>query len=115
MGELRLSDSPDKLYWKPGKGNFTVKAFSNQLSLLTQGTSGHRGIQLEIWKAKIPPKITIFLWKLNWGILPTNSFISKRIMSISDKCGWCNCANESLNLFWLCSIARWAWDFVVAW
>lgn len=72
---LYLGDEEHVLEWIPGKGGFTTKK-CNKLLCFSPSRIMHKWHL--IWKSKIPPKIAIFLWKIQWGILSTNSFLQNR-------------------------------------
>lgn len=118
LSTISLSNLKDKLFWSPGKGAFTSKICT---SLLQQNHTSNRN-QIEvwnsIWSAKVPPKIRIFLWKLESNSIPTLLLLSQRIQNfnLGSMCPWCRAAEESVkHLFWDCSIAKWAWDYVRTW
>lgn len=120
VNSISLSRREDSLkYWLPSKGVFSTK---NCTLLLTyqaqhsQSTSLNSGVWSKIWSVKVPPKITIFLWKLQWSILPTRQFLNSRLPNLSLMCAWCDKEIESSNhLFWKCELAKWAWDHMGKW
>lgn len=60
--------------------------------------------------------MVIFLWKLQWGVVPTNLLLQRRIILISNRCGWCGVIVESIeHLFWRCELAIWAWSYIGHW
>lgn len=34
---------------------------------------------MKIWKLKVPPKIHMFLWKIENGVIPSKSFLKLRL------------------------------------
>lgn len=97
----------DKVVWSPGKGMFSSKVFSQLLYPSYSSHNDSRKIWKLIWSSKLPPKIAIFMWKIQWGVLPTNLFLNLRLSSISPLCGWCKGQVESMDhLFCSCSLAK---------
>ncbi|KAK1373514.1 hypothetical protein POM88_029707 [Heracleum sosnowskyi] len=116
VGSRVLTDSEDQLIWAPNKGNFSTKTFY-EVNLLQSPHRFNQGtIWNAIWTTKLPPKILLFLWKLQWGIIPTRKFLSIRIQGFNSVCAWCEVADESIDhLFWNCEVAFWAWEFIGKW
>lgn len=111
LSTISLVDGDDQLVWMFDNGTFTSKACSAEI----QKMNGH-AICLHkewniIWSIKGPPKILSFLWRLQWEILPTKSFLNSRLTIITKECAWCGTYTESIpHLFWECELARWTWD-----
>lgn len=116
MTSISLVDSEDELCWLPGKGSWTTKNFRlAYYSSLFQEPHPACGWNL-LWSVKVPPKIKVFLWKLQRKILPTNMFLGNRIQSIPTVCKWCNVHPESIDhIFWQCEVGKWAWNFICGW
>lgn len=111
-----LSNTRDVLEWIPGKGVFSAKSFGQLSSQNSQASNSCQKIWEVIWNIKVPPKISIFLWKVQWGILPTCDFLHRKLSDFSPLCKWCNNESENINhLFWDCSLAKWVWDFIGKW
>lgn len=117
LQEINLNDSRDMLGWKPSKGGiFSAKEFVKLSSSSIQIGNSRSHIWEIIWKIKVPPKINIFLWKLQWGILPTYAFLHRIMPDSPLVCKWCNLEIEDIkHLFWDCCLAKWAWDFIGNW
>lgn len=114
--EIRLMEGEDGLLWTPGDGEFSSKKCCKVLMNSNEETYSPFSIWNRIWKAKVPPKIAIFLWKLQREIVPTRKFLSERIATVPTTCLWCNEAVESINhLFWKCTLASEAWNFIGHW
>ncbi|XP_021726229.1 uncharacterized protein LOC110693417 [Chenopodium quinoa] len=63
-----------------------------------------------IWKLNIPPKWSLFLWKLVMNGMAVKSNLVKRGIEIEDYCDSCGTTEEDLqHLFRMCSFARYAW------
>ena len=113
---LSPSSTLDSLSWLHSRGKFSTQICSRLMekkSCLRMQTHKIWGI---IWTIKCPPKVQVFLWKLQWGIVPTNLFISKRLRSHVSHCSWCNSNPESINhLFWNCPLAQSMWKVISHW
>lgn len=62
-----------------------------------------------IWRLKIPPKIYMFLWKIEHGILPSRAFLSSRLRSstIDVSCKICGGSIEDqMHIIWLCPFCK---------
>lgn len=106
----------DALIWLHSGNKFITKLCST----LIESKSGLQLQKLKIWRIiweiKCPPKVLVFLWKIQWGIVPTNLMLSVRIRTHSPLCKWCNMAPESINhLFWACPLANSVWNFISHW
>ena len=115
LRSMIFSSKEDVLVWVPANGRFTTK--DGYSILVKSDYSGHRfNVWSQIWNIKAPPKILAFLWKLAWGILPTKSFLNKRLTSVTDTCTWCIITEETIShLFWTCELAQWAWNYIGTW
>lgn len=116
LSAVTLGHGQDIIYWSPGKRSFSSKVFGQCQSMRTSHQIGTRKIWNKIWSSKFPPKIAIFLWKTQWGVLPTKLFINKRIFSVSPfVCGVIVMRKSTDHLFCTCSLAKMAWNFVGQW
>lgn len=72
---------------------------------------------MKIWSMKIPPKVQLFIWKLEYNVLPTTSFLRHRLnIDISTNCKWCNQEVETHSqLFGKCSVTKVFWGKVANW
>ena len=62
------------------------------------------------------PVIQVFIWKIQWNVLPTRSFLNRRIRTINSDCRWCGAASETIeHVFWECQLALWGWKLVGIW
>ena len=59
-----------------------------------------------LWKLKIPLKIKIFLWYLQWGVILTNDNLMKRNWKGNQNCRLCNCNKTIKHLFLDCHHAK---------
>jgi hypothetical protein len=83
---FEFQDSPDTVQWKwGGKKTFTVKSMYNSLSNNISGPNMQHS-----WKAKIPPKIKIFMWLLENKALLTKDNMIKRKWKGDQTCSFCS-------------------------
>lgn len=116
IDEINLSDEEDRLIWTPGSGIFSTKECCRLLSTNQAVELRSTSNWNTIWKSKLPPKINIFLWKIQRGILHTRRFLNSRISNIPPLCVWCEKADESIDhIFWDCILAKEAWEFTGNW
>ena len=117
---VRLREGEDRMKWILEEGDASTKRVRHLMEKLSNpdlfnDTSVDKD-WLYIWKIIVPPKITIFLWKLVWQILPTRVFLAKRIQSVPQLCPWCSIVPETQShLLWECQPAQWVWSFVSSW
>lgn len=111
--QINSGSGKDELIWMTSKDVYTTNLAYRLM--MGEGESQERwGF---IWKLKIPPRISIFLWKLEHGILPTRVFILHRLgLNIDGSCAKCGGGCENIvHIFWDCIHAKWAWDFISQW
>ncbi|KAL0447804.1 UNVERIFIED_CONTAM: hypothetical protein Slati_1908300 [Sesamum latifolium] len=107
----------DVLRWHQEKnGRFSVQ--SAYPIALRQAVSGDQGCSLRspggrwrfIWKARVPPKVQIFAWRLCRDALPTIYNLSRRGVKTLGCCPWCGKDQEDVYHALLeCSFARLTW------
>ena len=106
-----LSTVRDSVLWPlSASGHFSVKSL---YSKLVGGTPTNRFSQ--IWKARIPPKIKIFLWQAFRGRLPSADQIRKRNGPGSQFCALCGDVEDSDHIFFHCHLAKLIWSCVRDW
>lgn len=116
IGNTLLRQQNDKLVWQVDKGSFTSKDLSKCMLSEAPNMSPHSRIWSQLWSLKVPPKIRIFLWKVQWGILPTKQLLHSRLSEVCpnfDKCG--DVVESQNHLLWDCEIAKWVWEFIANW
>ena len=66
---------------------------------------------------KVPPKIHIFLSKLESAILPTLEFLANRALNLGNcQCRWCGYGIDSIqHIFWESQEAKVIWEEVTKW
>lgn len=117
IASLQLTANRDELHWTPPGNSFTTKECYLKI-FNGMGDHNPNSIWESIWHLKVPPKISIFLWKFRHMVLPTRALLKSRIANsgIDDNCKWCNREAESLNhLFFECEPASWTWTLVKSW
>ncbi|KAL0291652.1 UNVERIFIED_CONTAM: hypothetical protein Sradi_7018800 [Sesamum radiatum] len=97
---------PDSLRWHYEKnGRYSVKSayrlMSNKahvhlLSCPTGESSFKSASWHFIWRAAVPPKITMFAWRACRDSLPTSSNLRKRGLTTNGVCPWCGFELENL-------------------
>jgi hypothetical protein len=108
MNKLDFGPGEDRVFWKFGAlGRFTVKSVYNALTIDDSGPY-HKNI----WKAKIPAKIKIFLWLLMNNAILTRDNILKRKGKVSPTCHFCNLDETISHLFFQCTTAKVVWTIV---
>ncbi|KAG5041359.1 hypothetical protein JHK82_013466 [Glycine max] len=75
------------------------------------------GVFEELWKLKLPSKITIFAWRLIRDRLPTRSNLRRKQIEVDDpRCPFCRSAEESAaHLFFHCSRIAPVWWESLSW
>lgn len=116
---LRRIQGKDTLCWPPAKsGDYSVKSgyyeVRKQRECQVNNPSTSIRIQdrfwRDIWGAKIPQKIKIFLWKASHNILPLRETLWKKKISQSIICPICKRDEETLeHAFLLCDWTRPVW------
>lgn len=72
----------------------------------------------KIWKFKVPPRVTLFLWKLENNILPTKKLLENKVFqqNFDASCNRCKLARKSHDhIFWECGFAKQVWNKVFHW
>ncbi|XP_021758513.1 uncharacterized protein LOC110723465 [Chenopodium quinoa] len=97
--ELPVVENEDFLYWQAHKSG------REELS-----SPGEEQLFKLIWKLKIPPKWSLFLWKLILNELAIKANLHHRGIPVDVLCSVCGDIEEDAqHLFRLCSLARYAW------
>ena len=71
----------------------------------------NNGVRLsqEIWRAKMPMKIKIFMWYLKRGVILTKDNLVRRNWNRENNCSFCH-INESIqHLYFDCAYANFLW------
>lgn len=101
-------DESDKVSWKlEAKGSFSVKSTYNALT-----TSDGGPHYKNIWKAKIPPKIKIFLWLVANDAIVTKDNMIKRNWKGDPSCYFCQQPESANHLLFTCPVAKVVWAIV---
>lgn len=97
----------DKCIWRPtSTGSFSI----NSLRKVTATTPEAFPFK-QIWSNYIPPKISIFLWKVIHGILPTDDKVQKCGIMFCSKCVCCKdpCSESAVHLLLRSDLAQSTW------
>ena len=90
-----LSEEEDSVVWPlSSSGRFSVKSAYSKLI-----PGGHSVKFKDIWSARIPPKIKIFLWQAVRGKLSAADQIKKRNGPGSDRCVLCGGLENTEHIF----------------
>ena len=107
-----------QIIWAGTKqGVFTVRSayhLAKELSLADRCECSTKGRDKRmwqvIWKLKCPRVLHLFLWKACNNILPTKENLSKRAVTLDDKCLICNLETETIgHSLWSCPTAKDVW------
>ncbi|XP_056842911.1 uncharacterized protein LOC130495527 [Raphanus sativus] len=105
--------APDCLVWLPERsGNYSTKT-GYGLGMEPHFAAGALSIPFNwnkcIWNIKTSPKIKDFLWKLVRKAIPVSSNLARRGIPAFN-CKRCDCVEDDLHVFLLCSIAEQVWE-----
>jgi hypothetical protein len=103
-----LNADRDRVVWDWEKsGKFSVKSTYKQLCSHECGPSFKN-----LWKAKIPLKIRIFMWLVFQNVILTKDNLVKRKWKGSPTCYFCKENESSQHLFFECSTAKYVWSLI---
>ena len=99
-------NSRDEVYWAlDSSKSFTTKSLYRFVT--------NRGVSIpeaeNVWKAKLPLKIKIFLWQLKHNKLQVATSLKRRGWKGSVYCCLCGKVETNNHVFFGCSIPRFAW------
>ncbi|KAL9667813.1 hypothetical protein QQ045_002181 [Rhodiola kirilowii] len=103
-----LSNDPDRLCWaRSTDGRFSTKAFRRCLG----SPMAHHKILAKAWHSWLPPRISVFIWRLHLQALSTDDNISQCGIPFPSKCRCCASPDvETLHHIFLDSdLARQIW------
>ena len=108
ISSLALSQEKDTPKWCwDGRGIYTVKSMYSHLC-----DSIPKNQHANLWKAKLPLKIKIFMWLIENDAILTRDNLARRGWQGDKRCNFC-LENESINhLFFDCAMARYVWSLV---
>lgn len=100
----------DLWFWiKDDKGVFTVKSCYRGL----QGEFGniYTPFWKRLWSLKFPGKVSMFLWRVCCGILPTVGALAMKRVNVDSRCPWCRTEVETEgHVLFCCGYARSVWQ-----
>ena len=108
---LPISPKSDRLIWTlDSKGLFLVKSAS-RISVDQEPNPSQAEVPWKkLWKARLPERIKMLIWRIGNSSLPTNENLSCRLEYIDPNCTLCKNGWEScVRLFFECPIARALW------
>jgi hypothetical protein len=105
---VALNSEQDKSKWSLTKsGIFSVKSLYNKLSAVGVDRSFK-----QLWKAKIPLKIKIWLWLIWHNAIATKDNMKKRKWVGSFICQFCPNDESITHLFFTCPMAAYMWSTI---
>jgi len=103
-----LSSERDYPKWLGERdGKFSVK--SQYASLWAADTEDKNK---NLWKAKIPLKIKVFMWLVKSNAILTKDNLSKKGWQGDQTCSFCSTPETIEHLFFGCAMARYCWSLV---
>ena len=108
---LPISPKSDKLIWTlDSKGLFSVKS-AYRISVDQEANPSQAEVPWKkLWKARLPERIKMLIWRIGNNSLPINENLSCRLEYIDPNCTLCKNGWEScVHLFFECPIARALW------
>ncbi|KAL9686221.1 hypothetical protein QQ045_023676 [Rhodiola kirilowii] len=111
IDSIQLNDTPDTLKWKYTEdGNFSNKVCYDKI----RDHWPKEKLFKHTWRSWIPPKISIFLWRLWHQALPTDDNLAKVGISGASKCWFCSKPKSETveHLFILGEYAAQVWEFL---
>jgi hypothetical protein len=103
--DLPTDDQHDVVSWSlEPSGMFSAKSVYYGL---TQGASVSHF--RDVWRARVPPKIKVFLWQLIRGKLPSSEQVAKRHGPSNGRCSLCGEMEDCNHIFFTCHMAGFMW------
>ena len=108
---LHVSPMQDKLMWiLDPKGRFFVKSAYKEAIAHEPGPNPSQGLWKKLWKARLPERIKMLLWRIGSNSIPTKVNLSTRLKHVDPTCPLCKSGTEpSLHLFFECPISMCLW------
>jgi hypothetical protein len=112
---INLTPSSSFLGTPSSNGIFSTSSthkriYNNRLSTATSPLDTNTWKSL--WKLKLNPRLVLFLWKIDWDILPSKAILKSifPISQLESRCPLCRTEEDSLPYIFLrCIFARVAW------
>ncbi|KAL9677847.1 hypothetical protein QQ045_015683 [Rhodiola kirilowii] len=106
---ISISDSPDLLEWcRSPTGTFTTKEFHR-----VKSSPAHiNNTMANIWRPWLPPKLSVFLWKLRHRAVPLDDRVRQCGIALASMCRCCLRPDEesTAHLFFHSDAANRVWD-----
>jgi hypothetical protein len=94
--------------WKWEKtGNFSVKSMYKHLFRNDEGEENK-----QLWKAKFPLKVKIFMWLTLQNSILTKDNLLKRKWKGSPKCAFCPDTESVKHLMFECPVTKYVWSIL---
>ncbi|XP_024156347.1 uncharacterized protein LOC112164377 [Rosa chinensis] len=119
---LSVRTPDDKRVWHWDKrGVYSVKSgyhayrlTENVSNLASSSRSSGRAADLHwkvLWKARVPPKVRSFIWRMHREIIPTRAALAKKCAILDSSCVFCNNYQEdALHVFKGCKRVEEFWN-----
>lgn len=106
LGQVTKSTQPDTVRWMlETSGNYTTRSLYKHL--LNPGVA-HTAMT-EIWQAKIPLKVKIFIWLLNKDRIQAAEQLKKKKWKGPANCKMCNQIETPSHIMFDCAVANYLW------
>jgi hypothetical protein len=104
----KTNEKADGVVWKWEKsGNFSVKSMYKHLF-----TNDERDGNKQLWKAKIPLKVKIFMWLTLQDSILTKDNLLKRKWRGSPACTFCQDTESVNHLMFECPVMKYVWSIM---
>lgn len=120
---LSRRSSADRMIWHfDNKGLYNVKSgyriarirenLGEHASTSSDRCGNETSLWHKIWKACIPPKVRVFIWRLIKGCIPTRAALGKKKINLQDvRCVFCNKhLEDDTHIFKQCKSMRSFWN-----
>lgn len=106
---LPLQENRDSWFWLlDDKGAFTVKSCYRWLQ--GECDTAYKWFWNKLWSLRLPSKVTLFLWRVCKGCLPTAYALTVKQAVESAQCPWCRSGVETdTHVLFTCDFARTMW------
>ena len=104
---MQLSEEKDDIVWGLEKrGIYSVRSLYRQLKF--GGVISRR--MKEVWRAKLPLKVKVFVWQMFHDRLQTAVQLKKRNWPGSELCVCCDKREDVNHIMFRCHLARFVWS-----
>ena len=104
----KTNEQADRVTWKWEKsGNFSVKSMYKHLFTTNEGDENK-----QLWKAKVPLKVKIFMWLTLQDSILTKDNLLKRKWKGSPACALCQDTESVNHLMFECPVIKYVWSLM---